>query len=91
CFKMRFTGEWELWVDDCTVAKDGVYQIIFEDKQNFKVGDTVRNKRSGNIGQVMEDPRTFGMPFIKVMVLKPDKNIKYCAYWTVKNLELITT
>ncbi len=27
CFKMRFTGEWELWVDDCTVAKDGVYQI----------------------------------------------------------------
>ena len=27
CFKMRFSGEWELWVDDSTVAKGGVYQI----------------------------------------------------------------
>lgn len=91
CFKMRFTGEWELWVDDCTVAKEDIYQITFEDEQNFKVGDTVRNKRSGNIGQVMEDPRTVGTSFIRVMVLKPDKNIKYCVYWTLKNLELITT
>lgn len=28
CFKMRFKGEWELWVEDCSVAKDGVYQIV---------------------------------------------------------------
>lgn len=27
CFKMRFTGEWELWVDDCTMAKTTIYQI----------------------------------------------------------------
>ena len=27
CFKMRFTGEWELWVDDCTMARTTVYQV----------------------------------------------------------------
>ena len=27
CFKMRFKGEWELWVEDCTLAKNGVYHI----------------------------------------------------------------
>ena len=27
CFKLRFAGEWELWVDDCTMAKTTVYQI----------------------------------------------------------------
>lgn len=27
CFKMRFKGEWELWGDDYTVAKNGVYRI----------------------------------------------------------------
>lgn len=27
CFKMRFSGEWELWVDDCTMARTTVYQI----------------------------------------------------------------
>lgn len=27
CFKMRFTGDWELWVDDSTMAKTTVYQI----------------------------------------------------------------
>ncbi len=27
CFKMRFSGEWELWVDDCTMAKTTVYQV----------------------------------------------------------------
>lgn len=59
------------------------------EKVEINVGSLVRNKRSDNIGQVMDDPRTFGMPFIKVMVLKPDKNIKYCVYWALKNLEPI--
>lgn len=27
CFKFRFVGEWELWVDDCTMAKTTIYQI----------------------------------------------------------------
>lgn len=27
CFKMRFSGKWELWVDDCTMAKTTIYQI----------------------------------------------------------------
>ncbi|MDE7377517.1 MAG: hypothetical protein K2N13_00965 [Paraprevotella sp.] len=27
CFKMRFKGEWELWVEDCTMSKTTVYQI----------------------------------------------------------------
>lgn len=27
CFKMRFTGEWELWVEDCTIARNNIYQI----------------------------------------------------------------
>lgn len=27
CFKMRFKGEWELWVEDCTMAKTTIYQI----------------------------------------------------------------
>lgn len=27
CFKMRFTGEWELWVEDCTMRKTTIYQI----------------------------------------------------------------
>lgn len=27
CFKMRFSGEWELWVEDLTVVKNGIYQI----------------------------------------------------------------
>ncbi len=27
CFKMRFSGEWELWVDDCTMARTNIYQI----------------------------------------------------------------
>lgn len=27
CFKMRFTGEWELWMVDETVIKNGRYQI----------------------------------------------------------------
>lgn len=61
------------------------------EKIEINVGSFVRNKRSGNIGQVMEDPRTVGTSFIRVMVFKSDKNIKYCVYWTLKNLELITT
>lgn len=56
-----------------------------EDK--IKVGSRVRNKRSGNIGVVMEDPRTVGMPLIRVMVIKPEKNIKFCVYWALKNVE----
>ncbi|WP_305274530.1 hypothetical protein [uncultured Duncaniella sp.] len=27
CFKMRFKGKWELWVEDCTLVKDGVYKL----------------------------------------------------------------
>ena len=27
CFKMRFKGEWELWIIDSTISKNGVYQI----------------------------------------------------------------
>lgn len=27
CFKFRFVGDWELWVDDCTMAKTTIYQI----------------------------------------------------------------
>lgn len=27
CFKMRFSGEWELWMVDETVIKNGTYQI----------------------------------------------------------------
>ena len=27
CFKMRFKGEWELWVEDCTLVKGGVYKL----------------------------------------------------------------
>lgn len=55
----------------------------------IKVGDRVRNKRSGNIGIVMEDPRTVGAPFIHVMVFKPNKSIKFTVYWTLKNIELV--
>lgn len=58
-------------------------------KFEIKVGDYVRNIRSGNFGEVMEDPRTVGAPFIRVMVVKPDKGIKYGVYWTLKNIELI--
>lgn len=89
CFRMRFAGAWELWVDDRTVAKNGVYQIDQIGVSGIKVGDYVRNIRSGNFGEVMEDPRTVGAPFIRVMVVKPDKGIKYGVYWTLKNIELI--
>lgn len=27
CFKMRFSGEWELWVEDRTMARTNIYQI----------------------------------------------------------------
>lgn len=30
CFKLRFAGEWELWVDDLTMAKTNVYQMNYE-------------------------------------------------------------
>lgn len=53
----------------------------------IKEGDYVRNRRSGNIGIVMDDPRARGMPFIRVMVCKPDKNIKFNVYWNRENLE----
>ncbi len=55
---------------------------------NIKVGSFVRNKRSGNIGQVVKDARTIDAPFIKVMVVKPPLT-KYCSYWMRKNVELI--
>ncbi len=35
CFKMRFTGKWELWVEDCATAKTTVYQIKFEEPRVF--------------------------------------------------------
>lgn len=88
CFKMRFAGEWELWVDDCTMAKNNIYKVDMSEDE-IKVGSCVRNKRSGNIGVVMKDPRTVGMPIIRVMVTKPEQNIKFCVYWSLKNVELI--
>lgn len=27
CFKQRFSGEWELWVDDLTTCRQSIYQI----------------------------------------------------------------
>lgn len=27
CFKLRFAGEWKLWVDDYAMAKTSIYQI----------------------------------------------------------------
>lgn len=27
CFKTRFRGEWELWVEDCTQARESIHQI----------------------------------------------------------------
>lgn len=53
----------------------------------IKVGSYVRNTRSGNVGLVMEDARTIGASFIRVMVIKPEKNIKFCVYWALKNVE----
>lgn len=88
CFKMRFSGEWELWVNDCTIAKNNIYKVDMSEDE-IKVGSCVRNKRSGNIGVVMKDPRTVGMPIIRVMVTKPEQNIKFCVYWSLKNVELI--
>lgn len=58
----------------------------------FKVGDEVLNKKSGNIGQVLEIRKGCGhdgaFDFIRVLVVK-EPMIKYQAKWMRKNVELI--
>lgn len=58
----------------------------------FEVGDKVRNKKSGNTGQVMEIRKGCGhdgsFPFIRVLVVK-EPMIKYQTRWMRKNVELI--
>lgn len=58
----------------------------------FEVGDEVRNKKSGNIGQVLEIRTGCGhdgaFPFIRVLVVKAPM-IKYQTMWMRKNVELI--
>lgn len=56
-------------------------------EDEIKVGSYVRNTRSGNVGVVMDDARTIGASFIRVMVIKPEKNIKFSVYWSLKNVE----
>lgn len=53
-------------------------------EDEIKVGSYVRNTRSGNVGVVMDDTRTIGASFIRVMVIKP---IKFSVYWSLKNVE----
>ena len=89
CFKMRFKGEWELWVEDCTVAKDSVYQITFEDEPKFKVGDTVRNKISGSVGEIVALPYSKEYEWLTVQMTTQSGMVNK-RKWSLKNLELIT-
>lgn len=54
----------------------------------IKVGDFVRNKVSGNFGEVIYDPRTIDAPFVCVLVVKPPST-KYKSYWTKTNVEVV--
>ncbi len=59
----------------------------------FEVGDIVRNKKSGNIGQVMEIRKGCGhdgaFPFIRVLVVK-EQMIKYQSKWMRDNVERLS-
>ena len=58
----------------------------------INVGDYVRNKVSGNFGEVMEIKKGFGnvgsFDFIRVLVVK-EPITKYTSLWMRKNVELV--
>ncbi|MDE7441658.1 MAG: hypothetical protein K2M69_05795 [Muribaculaceae bacterium] len=89
CFKMRFKGEWELWVEDNTVVKDCVYQISFEDEPKFKVGYTVRNKISGSVGEIIALPYSEDFDWLTVQIVTRSGMFAK-RKWSVANLELVT-
>lgn len=89
CFKMRFKGEWELWVEDDTVAKGGVSQITFEDEPKFKVGYTVRNKVSGSVGEIIALPYSEDFDWLTVQTVTRS-GVFAKRKWSVANLELVT-
>lgn len=89
CFKMRFKGEWELWVEDNTVVKDSVYQISFEDEPKFKVGYTVRNKISGSVGEIIALPYSEDFDWLTVQTVTRSGMFAK-RKWSVANLELVT-
>lgn len=88
CFKMRFTGKWELWVEDCATAKTTVYQIKFEEPRVFSVGNRVRNKLSGCSGVVKALPYSEKHDWLTVQVVTQSgkRNLRK---WSLKNVELI--
>lgn len=88
CFKMRFKGEWELWVEDCTIAKDSVYQITFEDEPKFKVGDTVRNKQALRDCKYYSQGKCNTFGFQKRCCMQIIKPPTECFYFTPKTDEI---
>lgn len=54
----------------------------------FKIGDTVRNKRTGRIAKVCELPPFHGATFLRVSIVYATGYIERRA-WTLKNLELV--
>lgn len=58
----------------------------------IKVGDYVRNKISGNFGEVMEFKKGFGssgpFDFVRVLVVK-EPITKYTSLWMRKNIEIV--
>lgn len=57
---------------------------------NLKVGDRVRNKRTGTTGEIVMIPHPdYRMNWVKVQIIK-EPATKYKTCWAIRNIELDT-